>query len=202
MGLERTRERILSRLRRSAATTAELADELKLTKNAVRVALLGLARDGFVQGAGYRPGARRPFQLFVITDKGAARFERGGAALLPVLLRRMEGNLSREALIEEARATGRDLARPFLERAQQLAPPERLQLALDLLNSLGGIAELSERDGLPTIQGYGCPLGGLVREFPWLCIIAEEFVRQISGQQAAQVCAHGDRPRCCFELPA
>src|SRR3982750_1712347 len=58
--LASTRGKILALLRTEDHTVRDLANQLKLTDNAVRAHLLTLERDGLVQQRGVRRGIRKP----------------------------------------------------------------------------------------------------------------------------------------------
>jgi predicted ArsR family transcriptional regulator len=76
----------------------------------------------------------------------------------------------------------------------------RLEMAVEVLNELGGLAELEERDGALVIQGYSCPLGGVTPEHPEVCRMAEALVAEVAGVSVQEHCERGERPRCCFEV--
>ena len=51
------------------------------------------------------------------------------------------------------------------------------EAAVAVLNELGGLAQLEERDGADVIQGYSCPLAALTPEHPEVCRMAETCSR-------------------------
>jgi predicted ArsR family transcriptional regulator len=76
----------------------------------------------------------------------------------------------------------------------------RLKTAVEVLNELGGLAELEERDGALVIRGYSCPLAGVTPEHPEVCRMAEALVAEVAGVSVQEHCERGERPRCCFEV--
>ena len=50
-----------------------------------------------------------------------------------------------------------------------------------MLNELGGLAEVEERDGTIVIRGYSCPLAALTPEHPEVCRMAEALVAEVAG---------------------
>ena len=69
-----------------------------------------------------------------------------------------------------------------------------------MLNELGGLAELEERDGTLVIRGYSCPLAALTPDHPEVCRMAEALVAEVAGAQVYKRCDCSERPRCCFEV--
>jgi predicted ArsR family transcriptional regulator len=75
----------------------------------------------------------------------------------------------------------------------------RLESAVEVLNELGGLAELEERDGALVIRGYSCPLAGVTTDHPEVCRMAETLITEVAGIPVYEHCDRGERPRCCFE---
>ncbi|PLS77335.1 MAG: hypothetical protein CYG59_24525, partial [Chloroflexi bacterium] len=78
----------------------------------------------------------------------------------------------------------------------------RLEAAVAVLNELGGLAELEERDGTYGIRGYSCPLAAVVRRHPDVCRLAETLVTEVAGVPVKEHCDRGEPLRCCFEASA
>jgi predicted ArsR family transcriptional regulator len=76
----------------------------------------------------------------------------------------------------------------------------RLEAAVEVLNELGGLAELEERDGAVVIRGYSCPLAGVTPDHPEVCRMAETLITELAGVPVHERCDRGERPRCCFEI--
>ena len=76
----------------------------------------------------------------------------------------------------------------------------RLEAAVDVLNVLGGVAELEERNGSFVIRGYNCPLAGVAPDHPVVCRMAETLLTELAGVPVYEHCDRGERPRCCFEV--
>jgi predicted ArsR family transcriptional regulator len=76
----------------------------------------------------------------------------------------------------------------------------RLEQAVGVLNELGGLAELEERDGSFVIRGYSCPLAGVAPNHPEVCRMAETLLTELAGVPVYEHCDRGERPRCCFEI--
>jgi predicted ArsR family transcriptional regulator len=196
-----TRGRIVTMLRRSKCTVEDLARALDLTDNGVRAHLAVLERDGIVVQRGSlrrTSGGGKPAYVYELTQEGEELFPKAYeptlGRLLDVLCERL-GPEESEALL---RSVGRRLAEEHSRRAD--GAHARLEMAVEVLNELGGLAELEERDGALVIPGYSCPLGGVTPEHPEVCRMAEALVAEVAGVSVQEQCERGERPRCCFEV--
>ena len=187
-------------LRRSKSTVEDLARALDLSDNGVRAHLAILERDGIVLQRGSlrrtRSGGGKPAYVYELTQEGedlfAKAYEPTLGRLLDVLCERL-GPEESEALL---RSVGRRLAEEHSTRADG-AP---LETAVEVLNELGGLAELEEQDGTLVIRGYSCPLGGVTPDHPEVCRMAEALVAEVAGVSVQEHCERGERPRCRFEV--
>lgn len=200
--METTKGQIVALLRRGQRTVEELARAVDLTDNAVRAHLATLERDGLVRHSGVRrsPGAGKPAALYELHPEAEPLFSRAYAPFLSALLEELASRLSRDTIETLLEGMGRRLA------AASLPPPAapfdaRLRAAVELLNSLGGVAEIEQRDGVHVIRGWGCPLSAAVARRPEVCRAVETLLSDVVGVQVRQCCAHGERPSCCFEVP-
>ena len=195
-----SRAKLIQLLRRAKLTVNELAHSLGLTDNAVRASLARLERDGLVQQAGSRPSFRKPEAVYDVTPEADRLFSRAYVPVLVTLLGVLESNLEGKALDRQLREVGRRLAAPHLPSMAGLPPRQRAEKTLKILEELGGLAELEERDGRLSIRGFGCPFSQAVCEHPKLCVVAEAMVGELLGRPVAEQCDRGERPKCCFAI--
>jgi len=200
---ESTRGQIVTLLRRSRRTVEELARALGLTDNGVRAHLAVLERDGIVRQRGSvrrSSGGGKPAYVYELTEEAEDLFPK---AYEPVLRRLLDvlserlGSGQSEALL---RSVGRRLAEEHSTRAD--GAHARLESAVEVLNELGGLAELEEHDGGFVIRGYSCPLAGVTPDHPEVCLMAETLITALVGVTVHERCDRGERPRCCFEVAA
>jgi predicted ArsR family transcriptional regulator len=196
-----TRGRVVALLRRTGFTVDELARELDLTNNGVRAHLATLERDGIVRQSGVvrrEIGGGKPAYLYELTPEAEDLFPKAYEPvlhrLLDVLAEQLEPDES-EALL---RSVGRLMAKG--ETVPTHGPRERLEAAVEVLNELGGLAELEERDGGFVIRGYSCPLAGVTQEHPEVCRMVETLITELAGVPVYEHCDRGERPRCCLAV--
>lgn len=188
-------------LRRRGHTVEELADVVGLTNNGVRAHLATLERDGLVRQRGTvrsGSGSGKPAHVYELTPEAEDLFPK---AYEPVLSRVLDV-LSEELGPEESEALLRTVGRRMAEEREVRDDEVRARLgeAVAVLNELGGLAELEERDGGMVIRGHGCPLAAVTPEHPEVCRMAETLVSELAGVPVREHCDRGAKPRCCFEL--
>jgi predicted ArsR family transcriptional regulator len=194
-----TRGRILTLLRRQSRTVDDLAHTLDLTDNAVRAHLAALERDGLVQQHGERRGSSKPAFVYELAPEAENLFPKSYGQVLNELLQVLDERMSKEELNETLHAVGRRVA--SLRDIPEGDPRVRLQAAVDVLNEMGGMAELEEdEEGRYTICSFSCPLAAIVPAHPEACSLAETLVAEIAGAPAKEMCEHGEHPRCRFRI--
>ena len=198
---ESTRGHIVTLLRRSKCTVEDLARVLDLTDNGVRAHLAVLERDGIVRQRGSlrrSRGGGKPAYVYELTKEGEQLFPKAYQPTLGLLLDILSERLGPEEWEELLRSVGRRLGEDHSTRADGAHP--RLQRAVEVLNELGGLAELEQRDGALVIRGYSCPLGGVTPDHPEVCRMAEAMLAEVAGVSVHERCDRGERPRCYFEV--
>src|SRR5215207_6511868 len=198
---ESTRGQLVTLLRRGGRTVEELAQVLVLTDNGVRAHLATLERDGLVQQRGSvrrSSGGGKPAYVYELTSEAENLFPKAYEPVLHRLLDVLSERIGPEESEMLLRAVGNRLAEG------QTVPEDgihvRLEAAVAVLNELGGLAELEERDGSFVIRGYSCPLAAVTPNHPEVCRMAESLVTELAGVPVGERCDRGKRPRCCFEV--
>lgn len=195
-----TRGRILTLLRRENSTVDDLAQSLDLTDNAVRAHLAALERDGLVRQHGERRGSSKPAYIYELAPEAENLIPKPYGQVLNELLQVLDERVSRDALQEMLRAAGHRIAAQWTIPEGDLRL--RAQAAVDVLNELGGMAELKEEDSHLTIRSFSCPLAVIVPEHPEACGLAERLVAELIGMPVQEQCDQGKRPRCRFSIQA
>ena len=201
---ESTRGQVVALLRRSERTVEELARALGLTDNGVRVHLAVLERDGIVRQRGSvrrSSGGGKPAYVYELTQKAEDLFPKAYEPTLRQLLDVLSERLGPEESEALLRSVGRRLAEEHPMPADGAdGTHARLEAAAEVLNELGGLAELEERDGALVIRGYSCPLAGVTPDHPEVCRMAQTLITELAGVPVYERCDRGERPRCCFEV--
>src|ERR687885_941536 len=198
---ESTRGQIVTLLRRAARTVEELAQALDLTDNGVRAHLTTLERDGIVRQRGSvrrGSGGGKPAYIYELTPEAEELFPKAYEPVLSQLLDVLAVQLGPQELEALLRSVGRRIAEGQTVPANE--GRGRLEATVGVLNKLGGLAELEERDGYFVIRGYSCPLGSVASEHPEVCRMTEILLTELAGVPVYEHCDRSERPRCCFEV--
>lgn len=198
---ESTRGKVVTLLRRGGRTVEELAQVLDLTDNGVRVHLATLERDGIVRQRGSkRPGSGggKPAYVYELTPEAEDLFPKAYEPVLRELLDALAERLGPEEPEALLRLVGRRMAEGHTLPTD--GARARLEAAVHMLNELGGLAELEERDGNLVIRGYSCPLAAVTPDHPEVCRMAETLITELAEVPVHERCDRGERPRCCFEV--
>lgn len=199
--LESTRGRVVALLRRTERTVSDLARELGVSDNAVRLHLAALERDGLVEQSGSRSEwTGKPAVLYRTTADAEGLFPKPYDAVLSALLSELEREHDRPGVERLLRQAGVRLGAAASIPGGDLGT--RCASAADVLTALGGLAEVIEEGDGYRIQGYSCPLADLVAEHPLTCQLAEALVSELVGVRVAECCERGERPRCAFRVAA
>jgi len=194
---ESTRGQIVTILRGSPCTVDELAGKLDLTDNAVRAHLLTLERDGLVRQSGLRRGPRKPHFTYELTPDADALFPKAYDTLLNQLIAVLKNRLKPSEIEEVLREVGRAVAADA-PAANDLE--SRVQIAVKVLESIGGAAEVQESEDRILISATGCPLAAAVEAHPEVCRLAETLVAEIVKVPVEEKCDREGRPKCRFEI--
>jgi predicted ArsR family transcriptional regulator len=200
---ESTRGRIVGLLRRAPRTVEELAAELALTDNAIRLHLATLERDGLVASRGIRRGGGvgKPATEYEIAHAAEPSFSDAYIPFLASLLAALGKKLSSAELKAVMRDVGHRLATGAGESTGDTAA--RTRRASELLNSLGGVTSVEQTaDGSLRIVGCSCPLSVAVNERAEVCLAMQSMLRDVTGVAVREECDRGERPRCHFVVPA
>lgn len=195
-----TRGRILTLLRREKRTVDDLADELTLTDNAVRAHLSTLERDGFVRQQGARRGAGKPAFVYELAPEAENLFPKSYGQVLNELLQVLEEHMSKAELEDMLRTVGRRISTRWSIPSGDLRI--RLEAAIEVLNEMGGMAELEQENGAYSIRSYSCPLAAAVPGHPEVCTLAATLLTELVGAPIQEHCECGERPRCRFVVTA
>jgi predicted ArsR family transcriptional regulator len=198
---ESTRGRIVTLLRRAGRTVEELARELGLTNNGVRAHLATLERDGMVRQRGTtkrESGGGKPAYVYQLTPEAQESFPKAYEPVLDQLLGVLAERVGAEKSEALLRAAGARMADEI--DAPSDGVRGRLEMAVSVLNELGGLAEIEEREGSYQVRSYGCPLASVVSEHPEACGLVEALIAGLVGASVREHCDRDGNPRCRFEV--
>src|ERR1044071_6287469 len=148
-----TRGKILDLLRTRERTVNELAEELRLTDNAVRAHLASLERDRLATQSGIRPGIRKPHTTYALGPEAEQLFPKAYGKLVSLLMSIFSHQVGSRYLRAGMRAAGRAVAQEHVREFRGKTRQQRIDAALSILKDLGGAASFCEEDGKHFIYG-------------------------------------------------
>ena len=197
-----TRGKIVALLRRGPRTVEELAGELSLTDNAVRLHLGTLERDGVVVARGLRRGGGvgKPATEYEISAEAEPGFSEAYIPFLTSLLAAVGDKLGST----ELRAVMRDVGHRLAAASPGVAgdPHAQAQRASQLLNALGGVTTVEKEGSRYAIRGCSCPLSVAVGQRAEVCLAVQTMLRDVTGLTVKEDCDRSERPRCHFVVTA
>ena len=195
-----SRAELVQLLDRGVATVADLAKQLRLTRNAVRFHLASLQRAGLVRATGTRPGKRRAHATYELTEQADQRFPNAYKLSLQQLLTELKHRYSRRTVTAIVGGAGDRLANPALRKPHLTSLRSRAREAGRLIEAIGGSITLKSDHGTFLLRGEGCPLAAVVAHHPEVCNMVENFLARSTGASVKQQCHHGPNPQCQFQI--
>lgn len=196
-----TRRRIVLLLRSQDRTVRELANELDLTRNAVRVQLSKLESSQIAEVTGRRPTRRKPEDVYGLTQKAERLFPKSYDTLFNValaVLREAEWADTDQIL----KSVGQRLARPHKPKELEDDPASRVERAQSVLEKLGGLPNLSEKGDSYRLEGSTCPIASSVRAHGEVaCDVASALLEELTELPVERRCdADETCPQCEFVI--
>lgn len=203
MGAMTTREDILSQLRRDNLTTAELANRLGLSRNAVVLPLGQLESEGLVRRAALRRSgqAGKPAHEYEIVpghEDAVSSAYRPFVELLLSVLPRYQTSEDIEKLMLDV---GREMAM-YIPSVKAKTFEDRVAAARALVDDLGAATELFVEEDSVFIESRSCPLATAVRKEPCICKAVAAFFEAATGRNTSERCVRRDKLTCRFEIEA
>lgn len=198
-----TRRRIVRLLRSQDQTVRELANQLDLTRNAIRVQLSKLEADDLVEVTGRRPTRRKPEHVYGLTQKAEGFFPKSYDALFNALL-----SVLREAewvnVDHALQEVGRRLAQSHKPATLEPDPAVRVDRARRVLEEMGGLPHVTDGEGTYRLEGTSCPLAASVRAHgESACDLARALIEELTELPVERRCdADGECPQCEFVVGA
>jgi predicted ArsR family transcriptional regulator len=177
-GLGRTQQDLLNALLHHAGGMSidELAEQLSVTRTAIRQHLAALERDALVLRGETRPTGRRPEQLYRLTDHAREQFPRQYQLLASALIDEVADIIGAEALATLMRSLGQKLAR---DREQQVVDETKI---VQHMNEAGYEAEVFFRTGGDKeIVAHNCVFHRLAAAHPVVCELDLALIGTLGG---------------------
>lgn len=180
-------------------TIDELAEEIGVTRTAIRAHLATLQQDDAVEQRGTQKGVSKPARTYGVTTEAELLLSKAYVPILTQLLHVLANRMPSQEFDAILREVGRGLMTGHVTRQGTLR--ERTIAASDFLNDLGGTTEVAEEGGQLVIRGHGCPIAAATATHPEACSALESLLSEFVGKPVTKCCEQYQRQRCCFVVP-
>ena len=203
--LTEVRQQILGLIKTSnGATTAEVAEHVGTSYEAVRQQLVQLERDGLIERALRRApgaGAGRPVSEYCLSARGEDLFPKAYDALAVEMLDTVVEQLGPDALRSVLAAMTRDRVDRWSARLEGLSLPEKLDMLADLYRPHDEFTEVLHDGTFPQIVERNCPFHNIASQRPALCSVTIRTLEQLLGYRVERIkrLQRGDG-RCVFQI--
>jgi predicted ArsR family transcriptional regulator len=189
---------ILDMLRRGDWTVAQIASEVGLTGNGVRLHLARLVREGLIEEHGKIPGVSKASRLYGLSAGGRLVFTRAHAPLAQGLLDELRRRSGAAGIRRLVQAVGRECARAYPADGPRFK--QRVDAVVRAFRGLGGDPVLTRRGTTMCVALHDCPLADVVARHPEVCAFGHALVSELTDVPVAGRCTHGARPSCRFDV--
>lgn len=201
--MQQTRWEILQLLkRRGKATVDELAKALNMTLMGVRLHLVVVERDGYVQRSTVRQKPGRPALVYSLTPKAEEVFPKRYDLLAEKLLEVLHGNGTAHDSAIVLRSVAHGMAAPFVGRLEGAPLEQRVGEVHLILEEIGAFASCERVDGGFLIHQHNCLFYRVAQRNRGVCSIHELFLRELLGTSILRrECILEGGNRCSYLVP-
>ncbi len=201
--MQPTRWEILQLLkRRGRATVDELSKALNMTLMGVRLHLVVLDRDGYVQRATVREKPGRPALVYSLTPRAEEIFPKRYDLLAEKLLESLQekgGSSLADAVLASAASA---MASPLVEKVDGTTLEQRVESVSQLLDQFGAFASWEPVEGGFLLHHYNCLFYSVAQRNREVCSIDCVFLREMLGVEVEQRAnLMNGAGRCSFFVP-
>jgi len=198
-----TRRRIVRLLRLQDRTVRELANELDLTRNAIRAQLSKLKSNQLVEITDRRPTRRKPEDVYGLTQKAERLFPKSYDTLFNAVLSVLRGAawVNTEQVLKDV---AHHLAQSHKPSEPEPDPAVRINRARDVLEEMGGLPTVSKEGTSYRLEGTSCPIAASVRVHgEAACDLARALIAELTELPVERQCTADDTcPQCAFVVEA
>jgi len=196
-----TPEKIANLLNRGALTVNQLAQKLELSRNSVHLQVTRLEAGGTIEKCPERvsEGAGKPAAQYRTAAGREDTFSSAYKPVVDALLGTISEDFPKQERLQLLKKVGTSLA-----KAEGLAPTgdERADVrkSIEVVNSLGAMAEFHWEHSQCRISCHSCPVATLVHKEPMTCSMVAAFFGEATGKRVAVKCRSDRTVICGFKL--
>jgi len=186
----------------TGATVDQLADNLTITKSAVRQHLMGLERDQLVSKGVTRPSGGRPEQLYILTDAGKEIFPRQYSWFSELLLSFLAKGMGEKELEKTLSEMGTSIGASVMAEAKaEESLKERADRMIEVMQEKGYDAQLESTTENLDILASNCVFHAVALKEPSICKFDIALVEAGTGARVEHLaCMAKGEAKCRFRL--
>jgi DeoR family suf operon transcriptional repressor len=189
---------ILVALKKCQPVTAKaLAEQFRVTPNALRRHLKELEAEGVVRYSREIHGVGGPVFSYSLTPAGEALFPRAYEAALAEVLELVRQQHGDEGIVGLFRRRWDQIAAASKPALSALPLAQRATRLAELLTSLGYMAEVHGDSATPTLTEHNCAIRIIAERFPEVCAAEERFIAELLGTTVTRQAHIAKGANCC-----
>jgi DeoR family suf operon transcriptional repressor len=186
---------------RGKASIKDVAEDLGVTKSAVRMHLTQLQASGAIRADKVREGVGRPYYVYSATPQAHSLYYKDYGDLARLLLEEVTATQGRDALQDVLRKVGDRLADMYRDQVWGRELADRVSSWAELLDQRGVPVELEHTKDGYVLREYGCPYQNVAVENRAVCEMERQVMARLleSGVRLTQCALDGYRG-CQFTI--
>ncbi len=196
-----TKDNLLKSLREKPRTISELAGELGITRNAIKLQVDQLMASGTIEKGTLRRAATagKPAQEYKVAPGTEDNSSTAYVPFIQSLLETLPDHLDRKQRKKLLETVGRHMARQVGFSGNGTLEA-KLKEAIAVVNSLGATATLIDDGNEIWVKNMSCPLASAVRKEPCVCDAVAAFFTEATNTKVKADCCHGEMLICQYRV--
>ncbi len=163
-----------------------LAEQLAISRNAVKKHLDTLEKLNLVQTATLNITGGRPSRNYKLTNQGINYFTKQYAWFADLVLTEMKLEMGEQAFSQFMQRLGSKLGQTLAPQFIDKTASEKVEILASIMQNLGYQASVSQTDGCLTITAINCVFHDLAQEHKELCEFDRTLIRTLLGNPVEQ----------------
>ncbi len=170
---------------RTGLSINEIANALRISRNAVQQHFSTLERDGYIQQGEAKKTAGRPVRLFELTEVGVNFFPKQYAWFSELILADLKKQMGSEAFKSYLQKLGNTLSQSLLPEFEGKGIEERIAQLIKIMWDLGYQATYTETKDSDTqyIEARNCIYHDLAQKYDEVCELDKALISQLLNKE-------------------
>ncbi|HIG64382.1 MAG TPA: HTH domain-containing protein [Methyloprofundus sp.] len=185
---------------KSGLSIDTLAEQIEISRNAVKKHLDTLEKISLVQAANLNITGGRPSRNYKLTDQGINYFTKQYAWFGSLVLTEIKQEMGGPAFSRFMQRLGAKIASSLAPQFTDKSPAEKVQILTTIMQNLGYQASVENNDKTLTITAINCVFHDLAQEHTELCEFDRALIGNLLDNPVEQTeCMAEQGSACCFK---